>query len=73
MGDRPFLSSFLFLVLFFFSILRTFRIRNYFSNCLFKSIYLILIPLVLKYRKEAETGAAEEHPVRNISGYLSIY
>ncbi len=30
------------------------------------------IKLLLKHRKEAEAGSAEEQPARNISGYLSI-
>lgn len=72
MGDSPFLSSFLFLVLFFFSFSSYFYQQIFFKNLFILSAYWLSIPLLLKHRKEAEAGAAEEHPARNIFGYLSI-
>ena len=67
MGDSPFLY-FSFFASFFLCIFVPFSFKNMFTI----SLYLCLIALVLKHRKEAEAGSAEEQPARNISGYLSI-
>ena len=73
MGDSPFLSSFLFLVLFFFSFSNNFYHQICLKSLFVISAYWVTITLLLKHRKEAEAGSAEEQPARNISGYLSIY
>ncbi len=72
MGDSPFLSSFLFLLLFFFSFLNNFIADLFNKYLLLFSLYWLLITLLLKHRKEAEAGSAEEQPARNTFGYLSI-
>ena len=72
MGDSPFLSSFLFLVLFFFSFSNNFYQHIYLKNMFDISVYWLSNTLLLKHRKEAEPGSAEVQPARNISGYLGI-
>lgn len=72
MGDSPFLFSFLFLLLFFFSFLNNFVTDLFNKYLLLFGLYWLLITLLLKHRKEAEAGAAEEQPARNTFGYLSI-
>jgi Ca2+/Na+ antiporter len=72
MGEAHFHSPFLILLLFFFSIFEYISVTDlcYVFVCFLRFLLLIILPL--KNQKEAEAGAAEEHPARNISGYLSI-
>jgi hypothetical protein len=72
MGDSPFHFFFLFLLLFFFFIFDQFSWQIYFKNLFVINVYWLPIVLLLRHQEEAEAGSAEEQPVRNISGYLSI-